>query len=54
MKTRTHTRAGLALVAVLAGCSARASREECERILERIVEIELVEQGYRDGALVQR
>ena len=55
MKTRTNTRALLALVAVLAaGCSARASREQCERILERIVEIELVEQGYRDGVLVGR
>lgn len=54
MKPRPATRA-LLLLALLPGCSApRASRDECERILERIVEIELVEQGYRDRALVER
>lgn len=45
----------LVLALALAGCSApRASRAECERILERIVEIELIEQGYRDPVLLER
>jgi hypothetical protein len=55
MKTRTIIPGLLAVSVLLVGCSApRAGREECERILERIVEIELVEQGYRDPALVER
>lgn len=45
----------IVLFALVAGCSTpRASHAECERILERIVEIELVEQGYRDPELVER
>jgi len=38
---------------LLAGCTGSpAERRDCERILERIVEIELKESGYRDPLLV--
>jgi hypothetical protein len=36
----------------LVACSApRAAREDCERILDRIVDIELAERGYKDPML---
>ncbi|MCB9565954.1 MAG: hypothetical protein H6710_01795 [Myxococcales bacterium] len=45
--------AGLALAS--AACEGRAATpEECEAILDRIVELELREQGYRDPALLAR
>ncbi|MCC6808945.1 MAG: hypothetical protein IT381_16070 [Deltaproteobacteria bacterium] len=37
---------------LLGACSgARASRQDCERILDRIVDIELKERGYKDPML---
>jgi hypothetical protein len=47
----------LALAAALAaaGCTReRATPELCARILDRIVELELGERGYRDPVLVER
>lgn len=44
----------LALV-IVAGCgNGRASRDDCAAILDRIVELELRERGFRDPALVAR
>ena len=37
---------------MLAGCASRATEQDCQRIFERIVELELVESGYRDPALL--
>lgn len=46
--------ASLWLVA-LVGCSQRtATRNDCQLILDRIITIELGEQGYRDPAFAQR
>jgi hypothetical protein len=45
----------LAAVLGLSGCSReRAQPEDCERIFDRLVEVELHELGYRDPALAQR
>jgi hypothetical protein len=45
----------LALVLVLLTCrSERASAEDCAAILDRIVALELAEQGYRDPELTRR
>ena len=45
----------LVLLLVLSGCSGRsATADDCRAILDRIVEIELGEQGYRDAALAKR
>jgi hypothetical protein len=43
------------LLASLSGCRReRASAEICAAILDRIVDVELDEQGFRDAALVAR
>lgn len=57
MSTRTPSRGpGLvALVALLFTCgSERATAEDCAAILDRIVALELAEQGYRDPELTRR
>lgn len=44
----------LALI-LAAGCgNGRASHDDCTAILDRIVELELREMGFRDPALVER
>jgi hypothetical protein len=41
-----------AMLVLLGACQAsRATRQDCEAILERIVDIELMERGYRDPML---
>jgi hypothetical protein len=43
------------LAVALSGCKReRATPELCGRILDRIVELELGERGYRDQVLVER
>jgi hypothetical protein len=43
------------LSSALPGCRrSRASSADCERILDRIVEVELMERGFRDQALLDR
>jgi hypothetical protein len=45
----------LAALLGLSGCSReRAKPEDCQRIFDRLVEVELHELGYRDPALAQR
>ena len=45
----------IALVAATGACRRRrATAEDCARILDRIVELELRERGYHDRALVER
>jgi hypothetical protein len=46
----------IALAAVLAtGCGARpATRDDCRQILDRLVDLELQEKGFRDPALAGR
>ncbi|MCB9755326.1 MAG: hypothetical protein H6713_35750 [Myxococcales bacterium] len=45
----------LATLAPLSACrDTRATPEECARILDRMVEIELTRQGYRDPVLLER
>jgi hypothetical protein len=40
---------------VAAGCGGRrATREDCRQVLDRLVELELREKGFRDAALVAR
>jgi len=47
--------AALALTGAASACGAkRASEGDCAKILDRIVEIELRERGFRDPALVER
>jgi hypothetical protein len=43
-----------ALVGVLACRSTRATADDCARILDKIVELELHERGFRDPVLLQR
>ncbi len=44
----------LLLILACNACTAeRATREACLEIVDRIVEIELAEQGFRDAALAQ-
>jgi hypothetical protein len=46
---------GTTIVLVLAACNGqRATRQDCVEILDRIVELELRETGFRDPALVAR
>lgn len=53
-------RARVLLVALLSslgaiGCkSARATEHDCDRILDKVVELELHERGFRDPVLLQR
>lgn len=47
--------AGIAAFIVIAGCHRhRASAEDCRAVLDRLVELELTESGYRDPALAPR
>lgn len=45
------TRLALVLGLLAACATPRATREDCEHILERIVDIELKERGYKDPML---
>jgi len=57
MSPRLAHRSRLALAALLCCAACRgepASAEDCRAILDRIVALELAEQGYRDAALAQR
>jgi hypothetical protein len=62
MNARWRGGAGLSVVwlaviltSTLSGCGrTRASAADCEKILDRIVEIELQERGFRDQALADR
>jgi hypothetical protein len=48
-------RACLLAALLLAGCSSeRATPNDCRQILDRIVDVELAEQGFRDRALAAR
>jgi hypothetical protein len=42
------------LVVLSSGCGHPASREECEQILDKIVELELQEQKVTDPAVVEQ
>ena len=43
------------LTSALPACRrTRASSPDCERILDRVVELELAERGFRDQALLDR
>jgi hypothetical protein len=45
----------VALLSLAPACSGRrATAEDCARILDRIVELELRERGYRDPVLLER
>jgi hypothetical protein len=47
--------AAMCVLGLAGGCStSRATAEECDRIFERIVDLELHEMGYRDPALAAR
>lgn len=47
--------ATMLFAALATGCAGEpASVEDCRAILDRIVALELAEQGYRDPALTQR
>lgn len=58
MSKRPHARAPAALLALalasLTCGSERATAEDCAAILDRIVALELSEQGYRDPELTRR
>lgn len=57
MSPRLAPRSRLALAALLCCAACRgepASAEDCRAILDRIVALELAEQGYRDPALARR
>jgi len=52
---RIFTLATLASVGLLGGCHRHtATAADCRAILDRLVELELKEQGFRDPALVPR
>ncbi len=55
MALRPELRFVIGVMLVLAaGCRGeRATRRDCERILERIVEIELSERGFKDPMLTK-
>lgn len=54
MTRRATGLACAALLVALAACATeRATREDCELVLGRIVEIELAERGYRDPLLLR-
>ncbi len=46
--------AAISLAMLFASCHKRATRNECQTIFDRIVELELGEIGYRDPALAAR
>ncbi len=41
----------LILLLSVSGCEARATQSECNAIVDRIVDLELLEQGFRDPVL---
>jgi hypothetical protein len=41
-------------VAVVVGCRHRMTERECSLVLDRIVELELAERGFRDPELARR
>lgn len=52
---RNRMRSTLAALLVLAACRGEpATAADCREILDRIVSLELAEQGYRDAALTVR
>ncbi len=44
----------LVIFSAVVGCDQRATSAQCESILDRIVELELIEQGYRDPVLAEQ
>jgi len=55
MKTVSLALAALWSLSSALGCrSTRATPDECARILDRIVDLELHERGFRDPALASR
>jgi hypothetical protein len=44
--------AGLVLLLVLAGCGRKATREDCEAVVDRNVELQLKALGVTDGATI--
>ena len=55
MRTRTLVPLMLLGLLLAAGCGGRrATREDCVSILDRLVDLELEERGFRDPALTAR